>query len=296
MLNTGNKILLCVIYLAILIAAVAGCGRKTDSDKLLASVSEKEITLKDFEGRFSKLPSYYQDIVQKNRKRFLDDMIVEMIFYEEARRKRLDEDKEVKDVINEARKKILVAKLIKNEVEDKVKVKDGEALKFYEAHKEDFKSPELWRASHILVATEKDAKDVLAELAKGADFGELAKARSTDATASRFGDIGYFKEGQLVPEFEKACLKLGVGETSGIVQTQFGYHVIRLTDKKVSQAEPFDKVKDFIEGELKKKKRSELFDKLVMNLKEKYKVKIEEDVLVSLESLNKEAETQEKAK
>ncbi len=271
-----------------MINLAAGCARKnTDDNKVLARVSNKVITLKDFKDRISKVPPYYRAVVEKNKKRFLDETIVEILFYEEAIREGLNKDKEVREVINEAKKRILSAKLIQNEVENKIKVRDEEIKQFYENNKDDFKTPELWRASHILVATEREARDILDELSKGASFEELARLRSMDATASRGGDVGYFRVGQLVPDFEKACLKLNVGETSDIVRTQFGYHVIKLTDKKEPAIESFEKVKKSIEGELKKKKRSELFDRLVQKMKNKYKVHIEKDVFDSLDSLDK---------
>ena len=282
-----NKIAILIIVAA-LSMATTGCAKKpSDGDKVLAKVSNTKITLKEFEAKLAKLPSYYKNMIEKNKKRYLDEMIMEMLLYEEAVRKGLERDKEVKEVVNEAKKKVLIAKLIKNEVEDKVKIPDDELRRSYEANKENFKTPPLWRASHILVSTEKEAKDILNELSRGADFAELAKSRSIDATASRGGDVGYFKAGQLLPEFEQECLKLKVGQTSGIIKTQFGYHIIRLTDKKEPAIESFDKIKRVIENELKKQKRSELFDKLILNLKEKYGVEIKEDVFNSLESIDK---------
>ncbi len=278
-----NKLI--YIYIAAALALThAGCAKKpAEASKVLARVSNKTITLGEFKSRVSRLPAYYQDIVNRNKKRFLDEIIVEMMFYEEAIRKGVDREKEVHDILAEARKKILIAKLIKEEVEDKIKVDETEARKFYEEHKDEFKTQELWRASHILVATQEEAKEILAELSKGATFEELAKSRSTDATASRGGDVGYFRAGQVVPDFEKVCFKLKVGETSDIVRTQFGYHIIKLTDKKEPAVEPFEKTRHIIEDRLRKKKRSELFDKLVLDLKNKYKAKIEEDIFQSLE-------------
>ncbi len=138
------------------------------------------------------------------------------------------------------------------------------------------------------MSTEEEAKDIQAQLAAGASFEDLAKTHSTDATASRGGDIGYFRMGQLVPEFENACAKLEMGQTGeSILHTQFGYHVIRLTDKKEPVIEDFEKVKSAVENELKRKKRSELFDKLVMDLKKKDGVKIEEDALKYLDAEKK---------
>ena len=224
------------------------------------------------------MPAYYQNIASKNPKRYIEDIIVEMLCYEEGVRKGIDRDKEVKEVVNEAKKKIVMAKLIKNEVEDKIVVTEDEMKKFYDEHKDEFKTPEMWRASHILVADEKEAKAMLDELAKGAKFEDLARAHSIDATASRGGDVGYFRAGQLIPDFEKACLKLDVGQTSGIVQTQFGYHIIKLTDKKEPGVKSYEEAKRAIEAELKKKKRSELFNALVLRLKNKYGVEVNENV------------------
>jgi peptidyl-prolyl cis-trans isomerase C len=286
-----KRIFLSLIILFCALISAFGCARKpSEDDKVLANVSNKTVTLRDFKERVAKLPPYYKNVVDRNKKRFLDETIVEMMFYEEAIRRGLDSDKEVKEILREAKKKILIAKLIKIEVEDKVKVDEAEKRHFYEANKDKFKAPELWRASHILVDTHKEAEDVLAELTKGADFAELAKARSKDATASRGGDVGYFRKAQVVAEFENACMQLRVGELSGIVHSQFGYHIIKLTDKKESGTQSYDEVKRFIEDELKKEKRSELFDKLVLNLKNKYNVEIQDDVFRSLEAMDKKKE------
>lgn len=287
----NKKLLFLIIPMIVYGIVHAGCAKKqSPNENVLAKVSNKTITLKEFNARIAKLPSYYQDIVDRNKKRYLDEIIMETLLYEEAVRKGLDKDREVREVINEAKKKILVAKLVKNEIEDNIKVTDLEMKQFYEANKEQFKSAAMWRASHILVAQEKDARDLREALSKGTGFEELARMHSTDATASRGGDIGYFRTGQLVPDFEKVCLKLNVGEISDIVHTQFGYHIIKLTDKKEPVVQDYEKVKREIEEELKKRKRSELFDKLVLNLKNKYGVEIKEDVFKSLDIVNKEKE------
>ena len=265
--------------LTISFAAIAcGCAKKQDANnKVLARVSNTVITTNDLKARIAKMPPYYQNIISKNPKRYVEDVIVETLCYEEGVRRGIDRDKEVKEVVSEAKKKIVMAKLIKNEVEDKIAVTEDEMKKFYAEHKDEFKTPEMWRASHILVADEKEAKAMLDELAKGAKFEDLAKAHSIDATADRGGDVGYFRAGQLVPDFEKACLKLDVGQTSDVVRTQFGYHIIRLTGRKEPGIKSYDEAKSAIEAELKKEKRSELFNALVMKLKNKYGVEVNEN-------------------
>lgn len=271
-----------------LIASLAlgsyGCAKKpSGDDRILAKVSNRFITVKDFEAKIAKIPPYYRNVVEKDKKRYLDEVIMQMLCYEEAVRRGIDRDKEIQDVINEARKKILMAKLIKDEVEDKVSVSEDEVNNFFDAHRDEFKTPELLRASHILVADEKEARGLLDELARGASFEDLARKHSTDATASRGGDVGYFRKGQVVPAFEDACMKLNVGEMSPIIRTQFGYHIIKLTDKKEPGLQSYDEAKGSIENELKRKKRSDLFSKLVLNLRNKYGVNVKEDVFNSLE-------------
>jgi peptidyl-prolyl cis-trans isomerase C len=275
-----------IILLMILpLAVLAGCGPgSSPDDKALVTVADKSITIKDFKNKFSKLPKHYQAVAEKNKKNLLDDMIVESLFLEDAVRKGIDKDKEIKDILVEARKKIIIAKFVKMEVDDKVKVSEGEMKAFYEEHKDEFKAPEMWRASHILVASEGEAKDVVAELSKGKNFEDIARAKSIDATSSRGGDVGYFRKGQVVPEFENTCANLSVGQTGAIVHTQFGYHIIKLTDKKDEALEPYESAKPNIENTLKLKKRNELFDELVVYLKEKYRVRVEPDAIKSLEA------------
>lgn len=286
-----KRTLFYISFILALTAVVFGCSDKhSTDDKVLARMSNKYLTLGEFKKKIERLPAYYRDMVDRNKKRFLDETIVEMMFYEEAIRQGLDNDKEVKDVLREAKKKVLIAKLIQREVENKIKIEDGEARKYYEDHKSEYKAPEMWRASHILVSTEAEAKEIQDELAKGANFEELAKEKSMDATAARGGDVGYFRKGQLVPEFEEAALSLNPGEVGPVIRTQFGYHVLKLTGKKDSDIEPYEKVKARVYEELKKEKRTELFEKLVLGLKNKYKVEMEEDVFKSLDTLDKDKE------
>ena len=271
-----------MMILGISLALASGCAKEpSPDDKVLAKVSNSVITLKDFNARIAKLPPYYRDMVEKDRKRYLEEMIAEKLFYEDALRRGLNNDKEVAEVVMEAKRKIVVAKLIKNDVDDKVTVSEGEIAAFYEANKDKLKTPEMWRASQILVPTEEEAKDVLQKLKSGADFEDIARTQSKDATASRGGDIGYFRSGQLVSDFEKAALSLNVGELSGVVHTKFGYHIIKLTDKKAQDMQTYEKAKPLIENELKKKKKAELFYELVMALKKKYGVNIDENAFSS---------------
>ena len=133
-------------------------------------------------------------------------------------------------------------------------VYDGEAAKLQQT--------ERVRARHILVGTEQEAKDILAKLAKGEKFEDLAKKYSLDGSKDYGGDLGYFTAPEMVPEFSKATFALKMGETSQPVKTDFGWHIIRLEDRKQGAAQPYDQVKSAIRNVLLRKKVQETMDEL----------------------------------
>lgn len=271
------KKLIFLLITAVVALSLAGCGDK--DNRILAKVNGESITVKAFNDRIDKLPKQYQDIVKSQKKNYLNDLIMEKLLYKKALKDNLDKDKETQDVIAEATKKIIIARLVEKEVEKKVKVSDGEVKKYYDEHSEEFMLPERWRASHILVDTLEEANAIKQKLTEGASFDELAKENSKDTTAKMGGDIGYFSKGQLVPEFEEECYKLKVGEVGGVVKTQFGYHIIKLTDKKDPEVQPLESVKDMIRRELERDKKKDLLDKMMSDVKNAAKIAINEKLL-----------------
>jgi peptidyl-prolyl cis-trans isomerase C len=274
-----------LVFLVIGLLTFAGCekakpaGSAAGAKDVVATVGNEKITLNEVDEKIAKMPPYYQSMLKDRKKELVEDLVLEKLFYNEAKVKGLENDKEVKELLAEARKKIIISKFIKDEIENKAAITDKEVQDYYDSHKEEFSIPERWRASHILVKTEQEAKGILDELSKGKSFEELAKEKSQDVSAKKGGDLGYFAKGQMVPEFEEAVIKLEVGQTSGIVKTQFGYHVIRLTDKKPPEAQQLKDVEARIKNELLTKKRREIFDKLVADLKSRTKTTINESLL-----------------
>ena len=133
-----------------------------------------------------------------------------------------------------------------------VTVSEDALMSFFEEHKSDYDQPEMVKASHILVETEEKAKEIKKKLAEGADFAELARGESTDPmSAAEGGDLGFFARGRMVPEFEKAAFAMSPGQTSAPVKSEYGYHIIRVTDRKDAHEATFDDVKDDIERTIK---------------------------------------------
>lgn len=133
-----------------------------------------------------------------------------------------------------------------------ITVGDDALMAFFEENKSDYDEPEMVKASHILVETEDKAKEIQAKLAEGADFAELARSESTDPmSAAEGGDVGFFARGRMVPEFEKASFAMSPGQTSGIVKSEYGYHIIRVTDRREAHEATFEEVKGDIERTIK---------------------------------------------
>ena len=117
-------------------------------------------------------------------------------------------------------------------------------------------------ARHILVENEDEAKAILADLKGGSDFATLAKEKSKDPGAAEGGDLGYFTKDQMVPEFAEVAFKMYPGQLSNPVKTQFGWHIIKVEDRRTKQPPEFDKVKSQIEAFLSRKAQTDFITKL----------------------------------
>jgi parvulin-like peptidyl-prolyl isomerase len=135
------------------------------------------------------------------------------------------------------------------------------------------------RASHIMTDTEAEAREVQQKLNDGADFAQLAREYSKDPSKDRGGDIGYFVKGQLMPQIEEVALGLDVGQTSDVIRTKFGYHIIRMTEKIEPRTVELSEVRDAIEKELKDKAQQANMDEMIKNLRSKARIKINEKLL-----------------
>jgi peptidyl-prolyl cis-trans isomerase C len=275
-----KKSVLCYLTALFLCVTLTGCGRPSGDDEVvLVSIGQTKITVGELNERMSNLPERYREIVQRRKAEYVQELINDTLLYREALRQGIQKDKEVKRVLEEARKKILVAKLISNETEPAAEITEEQINAFYEENSARYMTPEIMRVSHILVATRQEADAVALEIANGAKFDEIARARSVDPTAQRGGDIGYFPKGQLMPEFENACAALEVGEVSDPFRTSLGYHVVMLTDRRAPQQRPIDQAREDIIERIRGIERQKAFDELLARLKKKTKIKINESAM-----------------
>ncbi|MEK6583863.1 MAG: peptidylprolyl isomerase [Nitrospirota bacterium] len=257
-------------------------AKESSSGQVLAKINNTEITLSDFNERLNEYPSVAHGgtLDLETKKGFLDNLIVRELLYQESLRTGLDKEKETAAILEEMKKRILVEKLFKKELEENIKITEEEIKKYYDEHPEEAKAPVETRASHILLKSREEADMVQKKLKAGSKFEDLAKTHSIDTGSKvRGGDLGFFHSGVMVPEFEEAALKLKKGEISDVLETRFGFHIIKVTDKREGKSKTYDEAKMELEQSLLKKKKKEKFDNLVAGLKSKASITIKEDLL-----------------
>ena len=281
-----KKAVLIIFAFMTTFSLMIGCSQNSTPDgPVLVTVGKSAITEDDFIKQVSRVPDWAREQFKgkEGKDRFLDEMIKRDLIFNQAKKMRLQNDKEYIERLNEFEKMTLVALLLKKEIEDKVQVTEDEARAFFDENQDKFTVGTQLKASHILVETEEDAKGIHDQITKGADFATLAKERSIDkGSAAKGGDLGYFGRGRMVPEFERAALSLKPGEVSPPVKSRFGYHIILLVDIKKGDQANFDQSKAAILKQLQTQKQKALLDTFVEKLKGESKITRNEELIESV--------------
>ena len=251
-------------------------------------------------------PHMIEQYKNQLRAQVLEGMIVEELLAEQIKKEGIDiTDKDVNDKLNEiiaaqpggmtmdSFKAMLATQgqsfdMVRGQIKKTlgyekllgtVEVNDAEAKAFYDGNKEDFNKPDQVKASHILVkvdasatpeqkaAAKTKAEGLLKQVKAGGDFATLAKENSDCPSKDRGGDLGFFDKSTMVKEFADAAFAMKIGQVSDVVETQFGYHIIKVTDRKEGGMTTFDKAKADIVKSLQDKKKNELFKQLIDKLK-----------------------------
>jgi len=177
-------------------------------------------------------------------------------------------------------------RLINWSVKVETKVGEKEIRDFYQKNRDRYRPNESYRPSHILFVIPKGAtpeeireirkkcQAVLEKIKGGGDFGEMALLYSEDASNKDRGDLGYFKKGELVPAFEREALRLKIGEVSGIVRTESGFHIIKLLDRKGVEPLPFEEVRERVQADYFENEMEKAFKQYLSTLKEKSVIEI----------------------
>lgn len=242
-----------------LISAAPGIA---GDDTVLAKAGDTRITVADL----NRIIGYYTPEQQEafkanpeNKVKLLQKLIQERVLASDARRAGIDRDPGVREQLDIMTNNQLTSVFLKREVADKISVSDAEARIYYQLHKDDYKTPESVRVRHILVkadkgsnedtlkATREKAESVLKRIRAGEDFATVAAEVSDDTgSKGKGGDLGFFTKGKMVPEFETAAFGLKPGEVSALVETKYGFHILKCEEIKTAGVMPFEEAKQGI--------------------------------------------------
>ena len=259
--------------LLFIVPAASGCSKNSSSeapasasDPVIARVNGVDITQGDLalaeEDMGADMPATSPEAKRENLISYLADIIM---VTQAADKKNLGDDPDFKRRLAFLRNKLLMGYELQREA--KTALTDEALHQTYDEALRSMAGQEEVRARHILVDDETEAKSVLEQLKSGADFAALAKEKSKDPGAAEGGDLGYFTKDQMVPEFADVAFKMYPGQLSNPVKTQFGWHVIKVEDRRTKQPPEFDKVKDQIEAYLARKAQTDFITKLRQSAK-----------------------------
>ena len=284
----NNKIMIILILVVVVaLAAIVGTSFSSRSETV-ASVNGEKITSDDL---YEILSAQYGSSV-------VDTLITNKVIELEAKKQGVEVSKDAIDkelasfiesyggedsfnsaleysgiTLDDFKKDVEIYLLTKEMMSKDIEIADEDIEAYFEENKADFNQPEEVRASHILVEDEATAQEVLEKINAGEDFAELAAEYSTDSTAENGGDLGFFGTGEMVEAFETAAFALNVGEVSDIVKTDYGFHIIKVTDKHEAEEAVFEDKKDEVKDILIEEEMNANYATWLEELKENYTIK-----------------------
>ncbi len=280
-----------VLVLAVsIIFNIVGCGQRKDAGgKVVAQINGREIRDDEFKMRFSRLSpslkSKYSD--EKGKREFLEEIIKRELLLQEAKKAGIEKDQVLLERIEEMKERLILNEFLQREVEGRLVTTDKELEDYYNLHKEEFKSPDEAKISHILVKNEEDAKAVIKRLRKGSDFAKMAREISIDmATKDSGGEMGVIQKGKFHPQLDSVIFSANEGEVSDPVKTERGYHIIKVQKKIRGLPLSFNDAKNMLSQRYQIEKRNRAFEDLFTRLKSKANITISDENLKRTEADN----------
>jgi peptidyl-prolyl cis-trans isomerase C len=249
------------VALALALVAPGTVLRAQDSDPVVARANGVDIRQSDLVLAEDEIGSGMPQMPPEQRRDYLITYLADIIILSQAAdQQKLGDRPDVKHRIEFERNKVLMETMLEDA--GKSAVTDEAMHKVYEDAVKQVAPEQEVHARHILVATEDEAEAIEAQLKKGADFAALAKEKSKDPSAADGGDLGYFTKDQMVPEFAEAAFKLDKGQISDPVKTQFGWHIIKIEDKRTKPTPTFDEVKSQLQTYVEHRAQADMVQKL----------------------------------
>jgi foldase protein PrsA len=309
----NSKLVIIIAVALLLVVAVAGvvAWQMNLFAKKAATVDGSPILMSDVQSQLDRISAQYKTAEQKKSfeqqkkqitTQILDLLIDEKVYVIQADTMKITvTDKEVETEVNKTIKRFpsqaefnkalkdagmtmddlraftktrMITDKVNKKIVGTVTVTDKEAKAYYDANPAQFKDPEKVKVSHILVKTEEEAKAIQTQIIDGGSFADIAKEKSTDpASKANGGDLGYIQKGVMVPEFETAAFGMNAGDPPQVVKTQFGWHVITVTDRTAEKQKTYEESKASIDQMLKSQKESTKIKAWLDGVKKKMVIK-----------------------
>lgn len=274
------------ILLFLMVVLVTIPSAQAGNDTVLAKVGDTVITMSDFNRIISYQDDEKKKILEQNptfKATVLQRLVQSKVVSKIAKDKGFDKRSDIREYLNIIEEDFLTMQYITKEIFEKTNVSEEDNKLYYKMHESEFMAPEMVRARHILIKADKSASEdikkkayekiegILSRIKAGADFAKVADEFSEDGTKGNGGDLGFFPKGRMVPDFERVAFSMKKGEISGIVETQFGFHIVKIEEKKEPAIEPFENVKDKVRekvlNEFRKARVDEFMEKAMKDAK-----------------------------
>jgi peptidyl-prolyl cis-trans isomerase C len=263
-------------WIVVALAALAACERRdvgrpaVDPGPVVARINGEALYQTDLDAYLPEDEFALSTI--EERRMYFDRWVTTQLLYEEAARVGMGVSDEVARKLEQYKKDLIADRLVEEVLNQRAIVTRSEVMRYYRDHKDEF-NLEV-RVSHILTNTYEEAEEAK-EMLKTRPFSWVARKMSVDKHTGAGGDLGYLSKGNMLPEFEEVVFRMRRGEVSDVVESEFGYHIIKLTDVRTSLNElPFDQVAPEISRTLLIRKRTAVYDSLVAALVERADVDV----------------------
>ncbi|MBQ4529235.1 MAG: peptidylprolyl isomerase [Lachnospiraceae bacterium] len=243
-------------------------------NKVLAVVDGKEITDNDLNRIVERYPTekkiYFETM--QGREHLLEQKVAFTILGKYATENNIDKSEAFINKIKDISEQILT-QMVMEELFHEINVTEEQVKEYFENNQEKFMQEETVNVKHILIEEETQAEEVLQKIKNGElEFEKAAELYSICPSKERGGELGYFKRGMMVKEFEEAAFQLPLNEISSLVKTQYGYHILIVIDKTPRKLMDFEEVKENLTAQLKAEQQQKIYEKKINELKEKYGV------------------------
>jgi peptidyl-prolyl cis-trans isomerase C len=249
-----------------------------DDNPVVAKIGAQVITENDLKDLANSMPERFRQIYMtpEGRQKTIEYIVDIYVLSAEAEKQGMDKSPEIAKLLQFSKRDLLARKYLDKYSKEAPAATEAEAKEFYEKNKSEFMQPETIHLHHILVKTEKEAKDAQDRLKKGAKFAEVASEVSLCPSKTKGGNLDWLPRGSLVKEIDDVAFGTDIkpGVPFGPVQSKFGYHILLLEEKKPPQETPFEQVKDFVTEQVKFKKQQDQYEDITKALKKNAKVEI----------------------